>query len=1093
MDAASLQQLETLCEKFYDGRDPDAQRDAEAVLLQFNQDPNCIAKCMQVLDQSQSPYANVLAASTITKIISKPSCSLVVQERLQIRNYALGYLGNRPDAPHYMVTELCKLVCKIVKLGWFDTDSNDNHVMRDVTEEIQKFLTSADINHRILGVMLLETLVTEMNQADNEQGLTKHRKVMNSFRDESLFNIFEVAREMTFKFVSQPAASENPALESKFAKQVLSLSCTCLSFDFLGTNTDESTDDTRTAQLPSNWRDTIVAENTMRAYFEIYMSRQAPVSSLAMTCLVQMASARRSMFQKEQRTEYLSRLILYVNRIFETQRGLDDPNNYHEFCRLLARLKTNFQLAELVNIDGYNTWVTYAAKFTVSSLQAWVWANNSLHYLLSLWDRMISSIPYVKSEKPHDLRLYSPMITEAYITSRVSGVEVILREGLEDPLDNIEDLEVQMKQISVIARCEFDKTCECLVSKFDPILNAYIQVLQQGPIDQSRRAQYQLLDGQLTWLMFIIGAVVGTRAQASPSESYDTYDAELICRALQLMKILDEHLARNQPASEQLNVAVLNFLQHFRVSFIGDTVPRHGKLYARLHEAIGIDDENRVLDVLIQKVTTNLRYWSSSDMIIRKTLKLLSDLCLGYSSLRRLVKSDLVQYILEHHTADDFPFLNTCPDTRHRTTFYNALGRIISSDTTENDGSRFENFLAPLTQVANAILEQLKGGMAIRDNQVVKATLRGFMRDLRGILQSLTSKPSFSFMFDWMYPDIMPCLIEGIKIWYDDPSVAIPILKCMCEFVTNKNSRLQMHTSSPNGILLFRETSKLLVAYGRRIVTVNQIDPTQLYPVKYKGITVCFQIFKASLLGDYVNFGVFNLYGDEALDCAFDVFFKLLVSVPLEDLLAYPKLCKSYYALMVALTRDHLRYIHDLDRMFFNFFCGSILQGIKSVDVQVCTQCCNSLDYLLSYIIVGLSKSKHDPVAYGLSDQIQANLDFLSQTLMYLLNLIMYEECKNQWSVSRPLLGLIILQPQIFQQAQHMILSQTANHKQEEVAVCFQNLMSGVEKTLSPKNRDKFTQNLAVFRRDINNFPKSASLRSTAPSTPLVPDGDMMM
>ena len=82
---------------------------------------------------------------------------------------------------------------------------------------------------------------------------------------------------------------------------------------------------------------------------------------------------------------------------------------------------------------------------------------------------------------------------------------------------------------------------------------------------------------------------------------------------------------------------------------------------------------------------------------------------------------------------------------------------------------------------------------------------------------------------------------------------------------------------------------------------------------------------------------------------------------------------------------------------------------------------------------------------------------------MYLLNLIMYEECKNQWSVSRPLLGLIILQPQIFQQAQHMILSQTANHKQEEVAVCFQNLMSGVEKTLSPKNRDKFTQNLVFL------------------------------
>ena len=441
----------------------------------------------------------------------------------------------------------------------------------------------------------------------------------------------------------------------------------------------------------------------------------------------------------------------------------------------------------------------------------------------------------------------------------------------------------------------------------------------------------------------------------------------------------------------------------------------------------------------------------------------------------RLVKSELVQFILENHTAEHFPFLNTCEDTRHRTTFYNALGRIMSSETTENDGTRFEMFLAPLGMVMGQLNEALAGGMAVRDNRAVKDTLRGAMRDIRGILQSLTSKPSFSLMFDWMYPKFLPVLINGVQIWYDDPTVAIPVLKCMAEFVTNKNSRLQMHTSSPNGILLFRETSKLLVAYGERIITVGQIDPTQLYPRRYKGITVCFQMLKASLLGDYVNFGVFKLYGDEALDCAFNIFFKLLVSVPLEDLLAYPKLCKAYYQLLVAITRDHLVYIAGLDTAFFGFFCGSMLEGIKSVDVQICTQCCTSLDYLLTFIIVGRSKSRQDAVAMGLSQHMEGNLEFLTQTLMFLLNLIMFEDCKNQWSVSRPLLGLIILQPQIFSQGQHHILSQTPMHKQEAVAECFRNLMEGVEGTLSTKNRDKFTQNLAVFRRDINNFAKSAA------------------
>lgn len=80
-----------------------------------------------------------------------------------------------------------------------------------------------------------------------------------------------------------------------------------------------------------------------------------------------------------------------------------------------------------------------------------------------------------------------------------------------------------------------------------------------------------------------------------------------------------------------------------------------------------------------------------------------------------------------------------------------------------------------------------------------------------------------------------------------------------------------------------------------------------------------------------------------------------------------------------------------------------------------------------------------------------------------------------QWSVSRPLLGLIIIQPNIFQQAQRHIIAGLPVHKHAPVADCFGKLMVDVEGTLSTKNRDKFTQNLAAFRRDINNFAKSAA------------------
>lgn len=55
--------------------------------------------------------------------------------------------------------------------------------------------------------------------------------------------------------------------------------------------------------------------------------------------------------------------------------------------------------------------------------------------------------------------------------------------------------------------------------------------------------------------------------------------------------------------------------------------------------------------------------------------------------------------------------------------------------------------------------------------------------------------------------------------------------------------------------------------------------------MKLKGVSVCFSMLKAVLSGNYVNFGVFRLYGDNALDNALQTFIKLLLSIPHSDLL----------------------------------------------------------------------------------------------------------------------------------------------------------------------------------------------------------------
>lgn len=56
----------------------------------------------------------------------------------------------------------------------------------------------------------------------------------------------------------------------------------------------------------------------------------------------------------------------------------------------------------------------------------WQFAPNSLHYLLSLWQRMVASMPYVKNTEPHLLESYVPEVGILFVTLFVLGTLFVL-------------------------------------------------------------------------------------------------------------------------------------------------------------------------------------------------------------------------------------------------------------------------------------------------------------------------------------------------------------------------------------------------------------------------------------------------------------------------------------------------------------------------------------------------------------------------------------------------------------------------------------------------------------------------------------------
>ena len=225
---------------------------------------------------------------------------------------------------------------------------------------------------------------------------------------------------------------------------------------------------------------------------------------------------------------------------------------------------------------------------------------------------------------------------------------------------------------------------------------------------------------------------------------------------------------------------------------------------------------------------------------------------------RFMLTLDSVKYLLTHHTSQHLPFLDLVENTKSRTTFYKTLTRLVFL-------GDYHTLLMPFMEPILNVLVQLRSTTDY-NNENVRRALIGACRDLRGVLQSSANKRTYILLFDCLNPAYMQVFKHGLEAWYHDPAVTSPLLKFIAELCSNKSQRINFGQSSANGILLFREASSLICTYGAKIAQMpTHTDASTIYKMRYKGISLALDIMSSSLIGSYVNFGVFKLYGDPAL------------------------------------------------------------------------------------------------------------------------------------------------------------------------------------------------------------------------------------
>ncbi|TMW66006.1 hypothetical protein Poli38472_003771 [Pythium oligandrum] len=1104
MDASQLQNLEVLCKAIYESVNESERTHAQQSVLILQSSAEYIPQCQYVLDHSASPYALLVASTSLTKLITTHWNNFTAPQRVDIRNYVLGYLAEKgPKLEKYVTTSLIQMVCRLTKFGWFD---DEHH--REIVSEVTKFL-QATVDHCLIGLQILNELVTEMNLPVAGRNVTFHRKIAVSFREEALFRIFQVSLTTLKQLQLNNIVGSTPEQKVRMGDLALSLAIKSLSFDFIGTNPDESADETGSLQIPTAWRQVIQDSQTMQLLFDYYNSNGPPNTSKCLETLMLFASVRRNLFATDKdRAAFLSQLVSGICSILSTQQGLSDQQNYHEFCRLLGRLKSNYQLSELMKVDSFQEWMDMTPEFTVKSLQQWQWSANSTHYLLGLWARLVAALPYVRLDarpgSPSSSTFMDgsvPQVIQAYIQSRLESAEQCATDPtLDNPLEDEGGLAEQLEKLPTLCHFNYQSAGEYLASIFDPILSRYAElcgIMEQnggGMSDDSLQQGVEAMENQMAWLVYVIGAIIGGQAySASTTEGDELVDADLSQRVFRCMQLTEHRLITSggeQKPSIHFELALLSYFSNFRKSYIGE---QHGmpsapppsattmqsnsplmtgsesnmsakhKAYQRMFDRMGFGDHTVVVNMIVTKIGNNLKFWGSDEVIINKTLQLFFEIASGYSSGKLLLGLETVQYLIGHHTAEEFPFLSIPANTRHRTTFHSTIARLLFTTAFDESSERFERFMEPIEDVLNKLMQT----PSYRQPEVREAVI-GVCRDLRGIVQQTHNRRTFSCIFDMLYPTYFPVFVRAAEELYDHPLVMTALLKFLQELAYNKAQRVMFDQSSANGILLFRELSSVVVAYGSRIRQVR--TGKNPYAEKYKGISLCLGILYRALGGNYVNFGVFKLYNDQSLDAALEVALQLVLSIPHEDLMTYPKVKTAYYFFLEILFRNQIASVVSLDGSIFSQLVQSLHEGINSIDLSIAAQCATAVDHLSSLYYHEMKKKRDTPTKHALVNHVQNNPTMWSTLLASLFEILIYGDASSQWALSRPILSLTLCSEDALNSYQQTLITSQPREHHQMIEEAFTGLFSEIMPNLESSNRDKFTQRLGHFRNTLRSF-----------------------
>ncbi|AQK82960.1 ARM repeat superfamily protein [Zea mays] len=130
---------------------------------------------------------------------------------------------------------------------------------------------------------------------------------------------------------------------------------------------------------------------------------------------------------------------------------------------------------------------------------------------------------------------------------------------------------------------------------------------------------------------------------------------------------------------------------------------------------------------------------------------------------------------------------------------------------------------------------------------------------------------------------------------------------------------------------------------------------------------------------------------------------------------------------MEVLFNNHIKFVLNLDTNTFIHIVSSLESGLKGLDAGISSQCASAIDNLAAFYFNNITSgdSPPSPASVNLARHIGECPNLFPQILKTLFEIMLFEDAGNQWSLSRPILSLIMTSEQMFSELRaHILASQ---------------------------------------------------------------------